>query len=214
MEGRARRAPRPEALGEPRARARLLATLHHHELQAAELFAWALLAFPAAPRRFRRGLVALAREELQHAALYRGRLRAHHAGPADFPVRDWFWERVPRCESPTAFVALVGLGLEGGNLEHTARYAEAFAAGGDHASAEVCRRVGRDEEAHVRFAARWFRRFTGDLDFDRWRAALPPPLTPTVLVGTPLAREARARAGMDDDFLDRLEEWCRVRLGS
>jgi len=193
---------------------RLLATLHHHELQAAELFAWALLAFPAAPRRFRRGLIALAREELAHAALYRARLQAHGADVTDQPVRDWFWERVPTCPDPTAFVALVGLGLEGGNLEHAARLARGFESGGDPTTAAVCRRVARDEEAHVRLAARWFRRFTGGLEFDRWREALPSPLTPTVLAGTPIDRDARARAGLDPRFLDQLEVWCRRPPGS
>lgn len=212
--GRAPRSPRLGALRQAAARVRLLATLHHHEVQAAELFAWAVLAFPESPRRFRRALVALARDELAHAALYRGRLEAHGAGLEDHPVRDWFWERVPTCPDPTGFVALVGLGLEGGNLEHASRLAAGFEAGGDAETAAVCRRVAREEEAHVRLAARWFRRFTGGLDFDRWREALPSPLTPTVLAGTPLDREARARAGLDPRFLDQLEDWCRRPPGS
>ena len=109
---------------------------------------------------------------------------------------------------------VVGLGLEGGNLDHSARLAEDFAAAGDEPTAQVCRLVGREEEAHVRFAARWFRRFTGGLDFDRWRAALPPPLTPTILAGRPLARAARARCGMDARFLDALERWTCPSSGS
>ena len=54
-------APRLEALADPRARARLCLTFAHHELQAAELFAWAVLAFPRAPREFRAGLVRVVR---------------------------------------------------------------------------------------------------------------------------------------------------------
>lgn len=211
---RARRSPKPSGLHEPRLRARILATLHHHELQAAELFLWALLAFPDTPRRFRQGLVAMAMEELVHARLYRERLEAQGAQLRDFEVRDWFWERVPTCPDATAYVALVGLGLEGGNLEHAARYARAFEVGGDPETAAVCRRVADDEERHVRFAARWFRRFTGRLDFASWRAALPPPLTPSVLASLPLAREARSRSGQDQAFLDELEAWCRARPGS
>src|SRR5690606_30531438 len=71
---RSPRTPRPGALGSPAVRARLFATFLHHELQAAELFAWALLAFPGAPRALRRGLVRLAEEELAHLALYREHL--------------------------------------------------------------------------------------------------------------------------------------------
>lgn len=202
-----KQAPRPAGLREPHARARLLATLHHHELQAAELFAWAALSFPETPLRFREGLLALAREELDHARAYRGRLRAAGADLADFPVRDWFWERVPSCESAASFVAVMGLGLEGGNLEHASRYAQAFAAGGDPETAEVCRRVAQEERAHVRFGAHWFVQFTGRLDFEEWRAHLPKPLTPTLFQGRPLDREARLAAGMDEAFLDALESF-------
>src|SRR6185436_8615083 len=50
---RARAARTPRSLREPRARAQLLHAFLHHELQAAELFAWAVLAFPTEPRAFR-----------------------------------------------------------------------------------------------------------------------------------------------------------------
>ena len=43
-----------------------------------------------------------------------------------------------------------------------------------------------------------------EVDHDRWRAALPRPLTPSVLQGRPLNRTARQRAGLDAAFLDRL----------
>ena len=51
-------------------RARALHTFLHHELQAAELMAWAVLAFPDAPRAFRRGLLRIALDEVRHMRLY------------------------------------------------------------------------------------------------------------------------------------------------
>lgn len=198
-------APRPEALTDKAARARLLHTFLHHEMQAAELFAWAVLAFPDAPRAFRAGLVRLCREELEHAQAYRVHLRAAGADYGDHPVRDWFWQRVSRCESAVQFVALQGLGLEGANLEHTARYAAHARALGDEDLARTFEHVEADEIGHVAFARTWFERFTGRaLDYDAWRAALPEPLTPAVLQGKPLNLEARRRAGLDDVFLARL----------
>jgi uncharacterized ferritin-like protein (DUF455 family) len=202
---RAPGAPRPESLRSPLQSARLCLTFAHHELQAAELFAWAVLAFPAAPRAFRAGLVRLALEELAHRRAY-----VAHAGRLGLvdgavPVRDWFWQRVAACGSPAEFVALQGLGLEGANLEHAARYARAFRDAGDEAGARVLEAVGRDEEAHVAFAARWFAHFSGaPLDYDRWRGALPAPLTPALFQGRPLNVHARRRAGLDDAFLARL----------
>jgi uncharacterized ferritin-like protein (DUF455 family) len=202
---RAPRTPRPEALEEPRARARLVHTFLHHELQAAELFAWAILSFPETPRAFRAGLLALCQEELSHLALYREHLARLGFAVGSFPVRDWFWERVGRVESAVPFVALLGLGLEGANLEHCARFAAQFRAAGDERGAQILERVELEECAHVAFAKHWFEHFTGaPLDYDRWRASLPAPLTPALLRGRPLNREARARAGMDPAFLARL----------
>jgi uncharacterized ferritin-like protein (DUF455 family) len=198
-------APRAEALGVPDARARLLHTFVHHELQAAELFAWAVLAFPRTPREFRAGLVRLCGEELAHMNLYAEHMRSLGTKFGDHPVRDWFWQRVPLCADAASFVALQGLGLEGANLEHSARFAAQFNAAGDEAGARILERVERDEIGHVAFAVRWFERFTGaPLAYDTWRAALPAPLTPALMQGRPLNRDARRRAGMNDAFLARL----------
>jgi uncharacterized ferritin-like protein (DUF455 family) len=198
--------PGSGAWREASVRARLVHVALHHELQAAELFAWAFLAFPEAPRAFRAGLIGLCREELAHLGLYRAHLRrlAYDAGA--FPVRDWFWERVPACRDALGFVAFLGLGLEGGNLEHGPRFAEGFRRAGDEAGARVFERVAREEIAHVAFAAHWFERLSGaPLDYGRWRAALPSPISPAMLRGRPLNRSARAQAGLDPAFLDALE---------
>src|SRR5690349_9359704 len=45
-------------------RARALHTFLHHELQAAELMAWAVLAYPDAPQEFRAGLLRIALDEI------------------------------------------------------------------------------------------------------------------------------------------------------
>jgi uncharacterized ferritin-like protein (DUF455 family) len=201
-----RAARTPESVARPEARARLLHTFLHHELQAAELFAWAVLAFPDTPREFRAGLLRLCREELMHLELYRAHLERLGHAVGDFPVRDWFWERVGTTRDAAGFVALQGLGLEGANLEHSSRFAARFRAAGDVEGARVLERVERDEIAHVAFALRWFEQLTGaPLDYELWCAALPPPLTPAVLKGRPLNREARRAAGLDEAFLERLE---------
>ena len=199
------RTPGAGALREPARRAQLLHTFFHHELQAAELMAWALLAFPDTPRAFRRGLLRICDDELRHARLYRSELERLGAKLGDHGVRDWFWERVPRVTSAQSFVAFLGIGLEGANLDHAARFGTMLRAAGDEQAARAVERVGRDEIAHVRFARRWYERWTGGLDFDTWRRALPPPISPILLRGRPLARATRRRAGMTDVFLDALE---------
>jgi uncharacterized ferritin-like protein (DUF455 family) len=201
------KAPKTRGLSTPTGRARALHTFLHHELQAAELMAWALLAFPGAPREFRVGLLRIALDEVRHMRLYARQIErlGHHVG--SFGVRDWFWERIPSCSTPASFVAAMGLGLESANLEHTASFAARFRQAGDEEGARTQEVVGREEIAHVRFGARWFEEFAGGLDFDRWRAALPEPLSPLLMRGRPLERDARMRAGFSAPFLDQLDAW-------
>ncbi|RLB46971.1 MAG: DUF455 domain-containing protein [Deltaproteobacteria bacterium] len=190
-----------------KARARLVHAFHHHELQAAELMCWALLAFPEAPAAFREGLVRIALDEVRHMGFYREHLTALGYSVGDFPVRDWFWERVPRVTSPAAFVAVMGMGFEGGNLDHAARFTERFRDVGDDLGARVQEQVGREEIAHVRFAVRWFEEFTGKADFETWARHLPAPLSPMVMRGKPVQRELRLRAGMSEDFVEEMVQW-------
>jgi len=202
------RAPkRPRSLRSAEARAKVMHTFFHHELQAAELMGWALLAYADAPSEFRRGLLRILHDELRHAGLYREQveLLGHHVG--DFPVRDWFWERLAACETPLSFVASMGVGFEGGNLDHSLRFAEAFRELGDEAGACAQERVGREEIAHVRFALRWFRAFAGEFDFERWSSELVTPLSPMVMRGNALNLESRREAGLDDAFLTALSDW-------
>jgi uncharacterized ferritin-like protein (DUF455 family) len=208
--------PGPEALRAPARRAQLVHTFLHHELQAAELMAWALLAFPDCPRAFRGGLVRIAQDEIRHMALYRDHMAALGHRYGDFPVRDWFWERVPLAPTAAHFVAVLGVGFEGANLDHTARFAERFRAIGDEAGARIQEQVGAEEIPHVRFALRWLKRWarTGDLSLSTWAAHLPPPLSPLVMRGKPMNREGRRRSGFSEPFLDELLAWTERPPGS
>ncbi len=206
--------PSDGALRDPKKRAALLHTFLHHELQAAELMCWAVLAFPQTPFAFKRGLLAICHEEARHMRMYAAHIEALGSRVGEFPVRDWFWARVPSVSNPSEFVAVMGLGFEGGNLDHTRRFAELFRAVGDEEGARIQEVVAREEVPHVAFAAHWFRVFQGELSFHLWAKALPKPLSPMLMRGEPLDREARREAGFDDTFLDALEKWQPVLRGS
>jgi uncharacterized ferritin-like protein (DUF455 family) len=200
------------ALRSPLARAKLLHTFLHHELQAAELMAWAVCAFPEAPVALKRGLVAILHDELRHMRLYAELLERRGHAPGSFPVRDWFWKRVPTVPDVRGFLATLGLGFEGANLDHASRFAERFREAGDDEAGEIQARIAREEIPHVRFATRWFRTLSpvpleGRALFEAFRAALPAPLSPMVMRGRPLARDARIEAGLDEAYLDALEAW-------
>jgi uncharacterized ferritin-like protein (DUF455 family) len=202
------------ALHSPLKRAQLLHTFFHHELQAAELMCWAVLAFPNTPPAFKRGLLAICHDEIRHMRHYRAHIEALGFTIGSFDVRDWFWERAPKAATAVEFVALMGLGFEAGNLDHTARYVSMFREAGDEAAAKLQELVGEEEIAHVAFAAHWFRQFAGVLSFANWCAHLPAPLSPMVMRGRPLHRTARLRASLDEAFLTELEAWQPASPGS
>jgi uncharacterized ferritin-like protein (DUF455 family) len=204
----ARRArPVPERLEEASARAKLLHAFFHHELQAAELMCWALLAFADAEPAFRRGLLGICLDEIRHLNAYRQQVERLGFGIGDFPVRDWFWKRVPTCRSKLEFVALMGMGFEAANLEHAPFFGQLLAAAGDEQAAQLQELIAREELGHVRFAVHWFEHWTRGQDFQVWRAALPPPLSPLTLRGKHFDRGARLSAGMGDAFVTALERW-------
>ena len=201
------RAEKTRGLRAASGRARALHTFLHHELQAAELMAWALLAFPETPIEFREGLLRIALDEVRHMRVYAEQIARLGHKVGDFAVRDWFWTRIPTCRDPASFVAVMGLGLESANLEHTASFAARFREAGDEEGARAQELVGLEEIAHVRFGVRWFQHFTGGLEFDVWARALPSPLTPLLMRGRPLRRDVRLRAGQPERFVDQLEAW-------
>jgi uncharacterized ferritin-like protein (DUF455 family) len=201
---RGERTPKLEALKEPYYRARALHAFFHHELQAAELMCWALLAFADAELEFRKGLLGICLDEIRHMNLYREHIEALGCKIGDFGVREWFWKRVPTCPSKLAFVSVMGMGLEAANLEYAGDFAARFRAVGDVVGAQIQERIAKEEVAHVGFATRWFARWTGGCNFETWAAELPPPLSPWVMHGSPIAEQARLRAGMTPEFIAAL----------
>jgi uncharacterized ferritin-like protein (DUF455 family) len=182
-------------------------TFLHHELQAAELMCWAILAFPESSPKFRSGLAKIACDEVRHMNLYAEHLVSLGSSFGAFPVRDWFWERVPKAETAAHFVATMGMGFEGGNLDHTLRFAERFRSSGDLEGARLQEIIFEEEIPHVRFALSSFRAMTGRDDFASWARHLPPPLSPMVMRGNPLERDGRSRAGFSAGFVDELAQW-------
>lgn len=174
---------------------------------------WALLAFAEAEEEFRRGLVRVCLDEIRHMNGYKTHIETLGFRVGDFAVRDWFWTRVPRCESKIAFVAVMGMGFEAANLEHAPLFADRFEHAGDLEGAEIQRRIGLEEIAHVRFAVRWFREWTGGCDFAAWEHALPKPWSPMLMRGEVLNDDARTKAGLSPEFIAALRAYVPERHG-
>jgi uncharacterized ferritin-like protein (DUF455 family) len=204
----AARLPRARALGDPRARAVCLARFAHHELMAVELFAWALLQWPALSAGLREGWLRVLADEQRHCRLYLARLAAHGGTLADHPRSDYFWRHVGAIaespHGPAAFLAVMGLTLEQANLDFAGLYAEGFRAGGDPESAAVCELVHADEVRHVRLAAVWLRRLAPAApdDLNAYLTAVPFPFGPHRAKGRRFDADARRRAGLSESFIE------------
>ncbi|HSN86859.1 MAG TPA: DUF455 family protein [Thermoanaerobaculia bacterium] len=200
--------PALQGMGDPRQRPRILHGLANHELQAAELFAWALLAFPEAPPAFRRGLAGILQDEQRHTRMYRARLQDHGAEMGDFPVNGYFWGKTGAIHSPLDFLCAMSLTFENANLDHTVDYAEAARRAGDEKTAAVIDRIHRDEVEHVRFGWTWLQilKAPGESPWEAFQKHLTWPLRPARARGTRFHRQGREAAGLDDDFIRRIEE--------
>jgi uncharacterized ferritin-like protein (DUF455 family) len=204
--------PKLGALSSAEARAVTLSRFAHHELMATELFAWALLKFPAAPTSLRRGWVAALVEEQDHLRLYVDRLAAHGVAFGDVPLSGYFWKLVPAIRtapSPlAAFLCAQGLTLEQANLDFTILYRDAFRAAGDVDTARVLQTVHDDEIAHVRLARAWLVRDddAADADVRRYREHVPFPLSAARAKGRRFEVGARRRAGLSEAFIEHVRD--------
>ena len=214
------RLPRPGLLRERAHRAHCLARFAHHELQAVEYFAWALLRWPALPGALRRGLLAALVDEQRHCRLYLDRLEASGGRFDTDDHSDYFWRQAPVIAAspagPRAFLAAMGLTLEQANLDFTLTYRDGFADAGDLESAAVCQRVHDDEVAHVALAVRWLERLDAQerpgetdsasdrSDLDAYLAAVPFPLGPARAKGRRFEVTPRRRAGLSEALIEHV----------
>lgn len=199
--------PRAEGMHDPAQRARIVHALANHELQALELFAWALVAFPDAPPAFRRGLLRILGDEQRHMRMYLEHLDALGHGFGDFPVSGLFWRTVPYLTSPLHFVCTMGLTFENANLDFGPEHAGHALACGATRLARTLDQVHQDEIRHVGFAWHWFTAWCPD-ESRRWDVAWShsaPPHDASRARGREFDAEARRRAGIAPDFLARLE---------
>lgn len=236
----ARRVKVPPAVGmsDPVQRGRILHALANHELQAVELFAWAVLAFPETPRPFRRGLLAILGDEQRHCQLYLDCLAPLGVRFGDYPVTGHFWNKIEDVQGPLDFVCTMGLTFENANLDFALEYAREAEKAGDSLTCEALHQVHVDEIRHVRFAWRWLKELpwerpegqSGPADssardpaddserepdrdslWDKYLAHIQFPLGPARARGKSMDRASREAAGLDDEFIQRLETTTPTR---
>jgi uncharacterized ferritin-like protein (DUF455 family) len=198
--------PRGPALADPHRRAVAHHIMANHELQAVEVMAWTLLAFPDVPPAFRLGLAAIIGDEQRHTRMHVERARTLGVEFGDYPVNSYIWQKSMEFRSPLDYLAGLPLLFEARNLDHTLEFAAEFEAAGDPRSAALMRAIHRDEIRHVAFGIEWLRRLKSPdvSDWDAFAAHLRWPLRPGKARGHTLDRPSREAAGLSADFIDRI----------
>ncbi|MBI5497831.1 MAG: DUF455 family protein [Deltaproteobacteria bacterium] len=198
------RLPRPGQLTAAAARAECLHRFANHELQALELMAWAVLAFPAMPWSFRQGIMNNLHDEQRHFRLYLGRLAAHGLRFGDLACNGNFWAQAVRLGDPLAFLCAVGLTFETANLDFALLYRDAFRTAGAEAEASVMQRIHDDEVGHVAWSASWVRRLARPAEtlLQAYQRVTPFPLGLHRAKGRNFVVSSRVRAGLEADFVE------------
>ncbi|MFU8802520.1 MAG: DUF455 family protein [Bradymonadaceae bacterium] len=202
-----KRLPHPDNLHDPEMAVRVLHAFANHELMALELMAWALLAYPDAPASFRAGLVRLLFDEQRHLRMYAERIAELGARFGDLPVNDHFWRCAESLTTPLKWVCAMNLTFEQGNLDHAGQFEEYFRAVEDERTAAIMTQILEDEIHHVGFGARFLNEHTppGSSSFELYVQNLTFHNEPARARGTAFNAEARRKAGLDEDFITRME---------
>lgn len=199
--------PSLQELKDPNKRAVCLHRFAGHELLAVEIMAYALLAFPEAPKHFRRGLANTLREEQGHVRLYIERMEALGVRFGDLPLYRHFWSHIPFLTSPLRYISVMSLTFEMANLDFAPTYGAAFEREGDLLSSALMQQILKDEIAHVSFGWQWLRKWkTQDLSsWETWRSNVPSLLTPNRARGPQFFEDHREKAGIPSDWIHQLK---------
>jgi uncharacterized ferritin-like protein (DUF455 family) len=196
------------AFGSRAGRIALIHALAHIELNAIDL-GWDLVARFAGeglPCAFFDDWVEVATEEACHFESLAGRLAELGAGYGDLPAHDGLWEAAAAtADDLLARLAVVPLVLEARGLDVTPEMAARLERVGDAESAEILRRIYRDEIGHVATGLRWFDRLCQARGLnpraafqDRVQRFFKGELKP------PFNHQARAAAGFTEDYYEPL----------
>jgi uncharacterized ferritin-like protein (DUF455 family) len=200
--------PHPETFADPKRRAVAHHIMANHELQALEVMAWTLLAFPDAPTEFRLGVARVMQDEQRHTQMHIERARALGLEFGDLPVNCYIWKKALSFASVLDYLAGLPLTFEGRNLDHTLEFEEHFLRAGDRKSAAVMRQIHLDEIQHVAFGLTWLRKLKppGWTDWETYCRHLQWPLRPEKSIGHAFHIEPRLAAGMDAAFVTELQK--------
>ncbi len=198
--------PHPNTLRDVRRRGVAHHIMANHELQACEVMARTLVAFPHAPSEFRFGLARVIQDEQRHTRMHTRHAERCGVVFGSLPVNCYIWKKSLEFSCVLDYLAGIPLTFEGANLDHSLEWKTAFDDAGDPKSAACMQVIHDDEIEHVRFGLEWLRQLKTD-EQTEWAAFeqhLHWPLRPEKSVGNEFHSAPRIAAGMNPEFLQLL----------
>jgi len=200
--------PSIHELDNPDHRAACLHRFAGHELLAVEIMAYALLAFPNAPKHFRRGVANTLREEQEHVRLYMNQMERFGITFGDLPLFKHFWSYIPYLQTPEEYLSVMSLTFEMANLDYAPLYGSIFKKVGDEQAAALMRKILQDEIAHVSFGWNWLKKLKKEEEtpLETYLRSLPPSLPPKkAMVGSHYQKENREKVGLTKDWMEMFD---------
>jgi len=194
---------------DPYKRALCLHRFAGHELLAIEIMAYALLAFPEAPKYFRKGVASTLKEEQYHVQLYKTRLEELGMQLGDDPLNGRFWSLTPHLHSPLEYVSVMHLTLEMANLDFAPHYGASFARYDDKPSAKLMEKIFEDEVSHVSFGYEWLKKLKSPhvSAWDTWHKTLSPITSPKRARGFIFQEKIRKEIGLSQEWIECLKSY-------
>lgn len=201
----------PKDFQDEKKKAMALHSFANHELLAIEMMAAALLLFPHDNQeqlQFKKGVLSTLLDEQKHFRLYCSRLNDWGFDFGDFPLNNYFWSFMEKVKTPSQFLSMMGLTFEGANLDFARYYQYLFEELGDFKTAKILEIVYQDEIKHVAFARTKLNAWRKSKSlWEYYLEQLPWPLTPARSKGILFYPEAREQAGLDQDFISKLQNY-------
>jgi uncharacterized ferritin-like protein (DUF455 family) len=189
----------------------LLHAIAHIEFNAINLALDAVVRFSNLPVQYYRDWIAVAADEARHYTLLTTRLADFDARYGDYPAHQGLWDMALRtAHDPLDRMAIVPRILEARGLDVTPAMVKQFEQAQDTQTADILRRILKEEVAHVEAGSYWFRYLCEQrgLESDTtWFERVSFYLGDDVRC--PINMEDRRRAGFNKSELEWLKTTCR-----
>jgi uncharacterized ferritin-like protein (DUF455 family) len=203
--------PKSSSFHLPSKRAMAMHFFANHELLAIEMMAAFLLFYPdnEINEGLKRGVLSSLKDEQKHLSLYLKRMKKLDGIElGDYPLNGFFWRQMKELKKPEDFLSFMSLTIEAANLDFALFYKDLFDKWEDFESSKVMDIVLRDEIKHVGLGYFWLNKWCPNKDFwNYYKSLLPKNITPARAKGIGFNSSARIKAGLNEDFINKVKHY-------